>query len=334
MADQVNSSVPSSAPVQDNSPTQESGVQSPQVNAQTGAPNTQQPLPGSMGGNKPPVAGQPTVAQKEAIRKHKLKIDGREEELPEDEVIKWAQLGRASQKRFQEASATRKQAEDFIQMLKTDPRKVLSDPSIGVDLRKFSEEYLSEQLKLESLTPEQRQIRDMQEQLKANETEKKQAAETRRQEEFQKATQHYTQEYETGIMDAISSSGLPRTPYIVKRMTDYMSSALQNGLDLEPKNVVELVRQDYITDTNALYGQLDGDTLLKILGDGVANKIRKADLARIRNLQNQPPAVPGSESSETVAPQQQPSSRQAPKPAPTSTKMNVHEWREMMAKKK
>src|SRR5439155_16062490 len=83
------------------------------------------------------------AAAKALARKLKLKVDGREEELPEEEVVKWAQMGRAAQKRFQEASEKRKQAEDFIRMLKEDPISVLSNPAIGVDFRKLAEEYLS-----------------------------------------------------------------------------------------------------------------------------------------------------------------------------------------------
>jgi len=95
-----------------------------------------------------------------APKKYKLKVDGREEELDEESVSKLAQMGRASSKRFQEAAQSRKQSEDFIKMLKEDPASVLTNPAIGIDLRKFAEDYLMKQYEQEKMTPEQRQMKD------------------------------------------------------------------------------------------------------------------------------------------------------------------------------
>ena len=71
------------------------------------------------------------------IRRLKLKVDDREEELPEDEVIRLAQLGRGAGKRFAEAAEKSKQAEQFMRMLREDPKSVLSNPNLGIDMRKL-----------------------------------------------------------------------------------------------------------------------------------------------------------------------------------------------------
>ena len=256
-------------------------------------------------------------------RKLTIKTDGREEELDEEDVIKLAQLGRASNKRFQEAAQMRKQAENFISLLQKDPLKVLSDPSINVNVREFAEQYLLREIEKETLSPEQRQIAEYEEKLRAIDDEKKTAKEQQETEERDQLRIQYSQEYEGQIQDALSSTGLPRTHFTVRRMVEYMTTALNNGIDLPAKNVAALVRQDYLSDMNSLIGHYEGDQLIAMLGDGVANKIRLADLARLEAGTYQ-----GSKSPK----QEVPLNDQTPA-APT-TPMSIHEWREYMDSKR
>lgn len=264
----------------------------------------------------------PAVAAKqEAIaRRLKLKVDGRDEELDEGEVIKWAQMGRSAQKRFQEAAAARKQAEDFIKMLKENPLEVLRNPAIGIDVRKFSEEFLTKELQKETLSPEQRRIQELEENLRASDNEKKQREEQQRVEQHAKLQQHFAQDYETKITEALQTSGLPKTPLTVKRMADRMSAGIAAGFDLSPADVVQMVRQDYLTEVHDLFSQTDGDALIKILGDGVANKIRKADLARLKST-----PLGGSHLAAPVAKEEPVAKVKEPK--------DIYEWREMVEKR-
>ncbi len=267
---------------------------------------------------------QPEAEKKpEPPKRYKIKVDGSEEELDEDTIVKLAQLGRASNKRFQEAANLRKQAEEFINLLKQDPRRVLSNPAIGVDPYKLAEDWLIERMEMEKLTPEQQQLRAYEQQLKAYEEEKKQVAEQKAQEEQQKLIQHHTQMYEQQVTEALSASGLPKTTKTVKRMAEYMYKALENGIDLKPSDVVSLVKQDYIKEITDLFSQTDGDSLLQILSTtGIDNKIRKADLARLKSgapVQKQQPTQ---------------QSQQAEQPRDPQTKrfLSTHEWREWQAK--
>jgi hypothetical protein len=70
-------------------------------------------------------------------------------------------------------------------------------------------------------------------------------------------------------------------------MAYYLLKAIDKGYELQAKDVTDLVHRDYVNDTKALYSGLDADTLIKILGDDVAGKIRKHDLAKLKNPQGQ-----------------------------------------------
>lgn len=236
------------------------------------------------------------------VKKLKLKVDGSEyeEEIDldnEEYLVRQLQLAKAAQKRMQEASMTKKQAEQFIKMLRQDPIKVLQNPHLGVDFRKIAEDYLAAQLEQELLSPEERQLREYKQKVEEFESEKKRQQEEAEQTQMARLQEHYAQEYDKKITEALSQSGLPKTPKTVRRMAELMSKNLEFGYELEPKQLVEMVREDYLNEIRELIGASEGDTLLKILGDDVSNKIRKADLARLKTPAPQQSAKVPTESS-------------------------------------
>lgn len=223
---------------------------------------------------------------KEAARKFKLKVDGREEELGEEEVIRYASMGKAANKRFQEAAKMRQEAEQFVSLLKRDPIKALSDPKIGHDFRQLAEQYLSQQLEQEMMSPEQRKAREMEQKLREYEDRERQEVETKREQEMRSLEDKYAEGFTKTITDALSMGGVPKTPKTVKRMAELMHKNLQHGFELEPKHLIEMVREDYLAEIKELFGASDGDTLLGLLGDENAGKIRKADLKRLKSNPN------------------------------------------------
>lgn len=257
-------------------------------------------------------------------KKFKIKIDGNEEDYEldlnnEDEIKRHLQMSKAAQKRMQEAAESRKQAENFIKMLQKDPVKVLTNPQLGVDFRKLAEEYLVSQLQDEMMTPEEKQLRKAEQIIKEREQEEARQKEELQSKQMRELQNHYAQDYDRKITEALSTSGLPKTPKTVNRMAELMYKNLQNGLDLEPSQLVEIVREDYINEIRELFGATEGDKLLNIMGEDVANKIRKADLARLMGS-NSNYIKPGSGSKDSA-------------PAASSRSMSKDEWREMIAKR-
>lgn len=214
------------------------------------------------------------------IRKYKVKIDDQEVEVDESELLSGYQMRRASQKRFEEAARLKKEAEQKVEFLKKNPEKALE--SLGLNVRELAENYILKQMEDEKLTPEQKKLREYEEKLRSYEDEKKQQEEAKRKEEEIKLEEHYKQEYSKKMKEALDSSGLPKTPYTVRRMAHLMSRALENGLEMEPKDAVGILREEYISDIKQLLGQADGETLLGLLGKEVSDKIRKTELAKVK----------------------------------------------------
>jgi hypothetical protein len=260
-------------------------------------------------------------AQAALKKKFKIKVDQKEEDVEidlnnEEELKRHIQMSRAAQKRMQEAATTRKQAEDFIKMLQTDPISVLTNPNLGVDFRRIAEDYLYKQIVEEQLTPEQKRLQEAERIIKEREEEVKRKREDSERSQMEQLQNHYAQDFDKKITEALKSSNLPKTPKTVRRMAELMHRNLSHGLELEPSQLVEFVRQDYLNEIKELFGNTEGDILMSLMGDDIANKLRKADLARIKG----------------VNPFKQPVNSQPQEDKPVK-RMSKDEWREMMDKK-
>ncbi len=209
----------------------------------------------------------------------------------------------------------RKQAENFVHLLRTDPKKILLNPNLGVDMRKIAEEIVWEQIQEQALSPEQKKARDTQLELEKYKEDEKKTKAQREEAEAKELHDKYSADYDTRMTAALTSANVPKTAATVRRMAFYMLQAVQNGYDVQPADVAERVRQDYIEEVKALFGQTDGDTLLKLLGDDVGKKIRESDLKRLKSTQGAAFSTP------------------EPKPGKTKEKpkkMDGKEWRESL----
>lgn len=223
----------------------------------------------------------------------KLKADGEEFEFDatDEENVKRAIMKvRGSEKRIEAATKAQRQAEEFLSSLK-DPsrlREVLSDPRIGVDLKKFAEDYVWEQIQEEQMSPEQKAQRDKDKRLKdyeESEAKEKEAKQTKDQKEAQ---QRFEQSYEQKIQKALESGRVAKTPEAVKTMAHYLYVAADQGLDLSPEDLVEQVNSDMKNNAGLVLSQLKGQALLDFIGEDGLEEIRKTDLARLKSPQGNP----------------------------------------------
>lgn len=246
-----------------------------------------------------PVEAKPQPNKK----KFKVKVDGNEEEMELDlndeaALIRHLQMSKAASKRMNEAATTRKQAEQFIQALQQDPMRVLNDPRVMGEekFRAIAEQFLSKKLQEQMLTPEERKRIEMEEKLRTYEDQEKSQKQEAEAKQIEQLEQHYAQQYQKTIIEALQGSNLPKNPFTVRRMAELMQKNLQHGLELEPQHLAQLVKQDYQSELVSLIGGSDADQIIAMFGDDLANKIRKHDLAKFKSSQpgfkqsqNQPP---------------------------------------------
>ena len=235
--------------------------------------------------HEPEAPAETTEEKKEAAALKKLKVRGREIEVDEAGYHAYAQKGAAAEEKWQEAARMKKEADAFVERLKKNPIEVLKDPSLGVDFRKVAEDYLWEQMQEENLSPEEKQYRREQKELKdLRDAKEKHEAEIEAQ-RHQAEVQHFEQEYDKKVATALADSGLPKTTGTIRRITEYMLLDVKNGVERPIADYVDLVSRDYAADIKDLIGALPADKLLKLLGGDVAKKIREHDVAQLRSPQ-------------------------------------------------
>lgn len=241
-------------------------------------------------------------AIEKAMKKFKLKVDGKEEDFEidlsdEKEIAKHLQLSRAASKRMQEAAELRKQTdamrgdiEELLLTLRNDPLKILQDPAIGHDVKKLALQVLEQEEQEASKSPEQKEKERLQLELESAQKKLKEAEEKRQQEEFQRLQQQAEREIEADIISAIEKSDLPKTEIAVKRMAEAMLVAMQNGIDVNAYDVVPIVRKQMLKDLRQLAGILPEDMLEEILGNDKVASLRKRHLRKIKEKQQVTPS--------------------------------------------
>jgi hypothetical protein len=70
-------------------------------------------------------------------------------------------------------------------------------------------------------------------------------------------------------------------------MAVYLRAAKEQGEDVSPQELAEYVENNRFKQYHMLANQFEGDELINFLGEAVVNKIRQADLARIRAKRGQ-----------------------------------------------
>lgn len=233
-------------------------------------------------GNPAPNSGDIKDAAIEAMKKYKVKVDGQELEVDEGELLRGYSHQKAANKILQEGKKARKQAEEFIAMMKDEGKLFEVIQKLGHDPRKLTEQYLAKQLEEEMLDPREKEFRRAQEELKRYKAQEEQmkAEQQRRLDESLKAK--YAKDYSDQFVDALKTSGLPATKPMVAEMAKYVQRAAKIGFKMTPSEAAQLVKEDVQKAVASLTGEADGDTLIKLLGEQVANKVRKWDTSRVK----------------------------------------------------
>lgn len=308
MADSISagpSAVIPSAPIVNDTPPELKGLE----NFQAKAPEAK----------TPEVKAEPAKVEppKSAKKTYKLKIDKSEENYDfdpsnDEEVVKHLQMSRAASKRMAEAAELRKVAMDFIGELKKNPRKVLSDPNIGIDVKKFAQEILNEEMKELEKSPEQREKEKLQKEVEDYKQQAKDRDEAFKKSEFERMQNETERNLEAGISAALDVGGIPKTPRTVARMAEMMMIALQHNIDLSPQDIVPLIKNNTMSEFKEIITALSDDQLEDFLGKEVLGRLRKKNVAKAKAAQtaNQVKSIGQSKTKEEAKPENKQTIRQ------------------------
>lgn len=200
-----------------------------------------------------------------------LLVRGQTKRVPKSQLKSLAQRGYDSAEAYREAKALRESFEGRLAKAKADPRELRAFLSEhGIDVRGVSSKFLIEDMEEASLTPEQKEARDLKAKLEAYEAEKKQAEEAQRSEamkaEVQKQSTAMAQRFAAALEKVGIPAGKPQAAWAIKRMAALEEQNLDSPEPLSADELAAALREDLEAEHLALFGALPADALLAKLG--------------------------------------------------------------------
>lgn len=270
--------------------------------SQAGAPNPGKDTPGttdktaqgvSPGSSQnsrvaPQADAGSAVKEAAAEAKRKLKID--DQEVDEEEVLKVYKERkghqRAANKELQEGRAARKQAEEFVAMMKDQNKLIPTLEKLGYkkeDLRKLSESYLAGVLKEEMMDPREKELMETRKKLSTyEENEKvKREEEVKRQHETEKA--RYAAKYSEEFIEALKGTTLPATKAMVAAMAGYVARAAKLNIPMSAVEAAKLVEEDESARVEHVLRNATPEQMIKILKEEGLQKVRGYDTSRLKD---------------------------------------------------
>lgn len=245
-----------------------------------------------------PIADpQPTQQEiKKQLEKFKLVVDGeeieREFDLSDKESLKRElQKAIAFEKRRAEILEEKKQTYAEKQKL-LEMAKLMEDPysylrKLGPKGIEASEKLMLEQYQQEMMTPEQRQLQELQQKLAHYEQVEKQRQEQEQLQQQQALEQQYAEKFQKTIIDSLTKVNLPKTPKLVQRAAELLKQNIQYGLELDSFELAEIIKQDYMAGISEISKNATPEQLIEIYGKDTIKKLMKHQIEQMKSKQPQ-----------------------------------------------
>jgi hypothetical protein len=237
------------------------------------------------------------VAADQPKKIYKLNVNGKEVEYDASNESKLkADLQKVFgiEEKARTASEKIGMAEKLLDMVQSDPRGFEKQCKLaGIDAVKLATEILYNQIRLQGMTPEQRELEEYKEKEAEAKALKEQQDAEAKVAESQRKTQEWAQKFEKECETALASNQIPKTRLSLALIAQYIDSGLANQKEYSVEQVLPYVARDLKEIHLSTMGRLDGDDLLNYLGEDLSNKVAKARVDRYkRTTSNQPPAQP------------------------------------------
>lgn len=238
----------------------------------------------------------PNLSKQEAkkmIKELKIKFNGKEytEELPfemedtpeaTDYMRKQLQMSRLAQSSSQERAQLEKDVRTFIEELRKNPRRILSDPNIGIDVKELARQVIEEEIENSKKSPEQIEREKLQQELKDIKDEREQEKKNFLEKEQERLTEAAIERYDILMTEALEKSDLPKSPYVIKKMATMLELGLQSGLDVTPEDVLPLVEDEIRGDIRDMFATMPDEAFEAFVGRDRINSIRKKNIAKAK----------------------------------------------------
>jgi hypothetical protein len=225
-------------------------------------------------------------------RIYKLNVNGKEVEYDasnEDKLKSDLQKVFGIEEKARTSAQKVDMADRLLDMLQSDPRGFEKQCKLaGIDVEKLAVDILWNRQRLNSLSPEQRELEEYKEREKEVAATKAQQEADAKVAESTKKTQEWAQKFEAECSAALSANSIPKTRLSLALIAQYIDAGLSNKKEYTVEQVLPYVARDLKEIHRSTMESLDGDALLSYIGETLANKIAKARVDRYKRTTANP----------------------------------------------
>lgn len=246
---------------------------------------------GERGELLPEEAAKVQEEQRKALGKKRvpLKVNGRDMEYEVDldndeELAKYLQKAMAADEKFQEAASIRKQMQQFVNALKSDPLSILSHPELGINIKDLAERVINNELEDLQKSPEQKRLEQLERDLKDREDKLKTVEEQKREAELARLEEQAFQELDRDIDEALKTTSLPKSAYVMKRIADTLINANELGYtEISVKDIMPYVEQTMEQELQEMFGRMPEEVIERLMGQNL-DRVRRSKIAKAKKV--------------------------------------------------
>ncbi len=223
------------------------------------------------------------------VRSFVLKVDGKEFtkelDLSDEEAIR-AELQKAykGQLTMQEKAEQEKLFKQFLEGVQDDPFKMIKQLNPDFDDIAYANAHFDKLLKAQEMTPEQKEASEREarynEAIERADRLEKEASDRLRNEENEKLTASFKNSIEEALN---ADTELRSDAMTVSRVAYHMHQAALKGIELEPKQVLDSVKNEIRDQFKRSAGMLKDQNLLsKYMGEDLTEQLRKARVEKVQ----------------------------------------------------
>ncbi len=246
---------------------------------------------------KPQDKSKPTEKQvQQAIEEIQLKSGKYTKEQIEEFIEHRANMDRGAYAKMQEAAKIRKEAETYkqnveqqiVKYLKENPRELFK--AAGMDFEEVAFNELNQKVKQLQMTPEQREIENLKEQVRQSQARAQQEQLTKQQQQEQLQQQQFEQEVtvaEQTLQDqfikAYEKSGLPPNQRFARWMAADLADYYDAGIEIPVEFVAQKAYDEFRNDFVTIASKMDEQQLRKFMPKPLMQKISQIVASEFSN---------------------------------------------------
>lgn len=192
-----------------------------------------------------------------------------------------------SEQVIKDATQAKRGAEAFMQKLKTPQglKEVLSDPAIGGDYKRFALDIVREMMEDESLSPEQREMRQYKSENERLKEEKKVREDSENEKTNEVQRQQKLQALRGQIVTAMQKyPDIPQNQATMDALIQNMRAANRKfGLQITAEQAMAITAGQYWKSMSSALEKMSAEQILSRFGEKTLNKIQQLKLKELQN---------------------------------------------------